>query len=432
MPNQKLKFAFSLIVTVILTLGFSISFQNLLAATWQEPGVAPPNSNIFPPVYNEHTTPASQVLINKPTGVAGNLSVSGGNLIIGAGGNIGVGVLSPTARLEFPDPDNDPSGAAYKVTTVGWRRDIMAHTIVFPLSTPSTTRGGGNHYFFLGAPSGDGNGDMYFGRTISINGTTPPLYSARIDGANGQWNFLGNTPRVCNAVGNNCVDIGGGGGGSSQWSTNNNDISNNNSGNVGIGTTNPTQKLDVAGQIRATDVCTTGGKCLSTVGGGSLSCTTVNATGVLSATADCGSNGTVIGGACHFSYNFAIQGNIPGLANWNTGGTISGNGYKCDFAETYGSFANFGIDSTTAQARCCTGGGSSTSSCTPISKVFSCTSPAQATLDCPAGSHVVGGGGYCGGCAMYQSSPLNSTSWRLYCEPGCSGGCHINAVCCTD
>ncbi|MEK7549192.1 MAG: hypothetical protein AAB496_01755, partial [Patescibacteria group bacterium] len=34
-------------------------------------------------------------------------------------------------------------------------------------------------------------------------------------------------------------------------------------GNVGIGTTTPTQKLDVEGNIRATDVCTTAGKCLS-------------------------------------------------------------------------------------------------------------------------------------------------------------------------
>jgi len=48
-------------------------------------------------------------------------------------------------------------------------------------------------------------------------------------------------------------------------------------GKVGIGTTAPTQKLDVTGQIHATgDICTDagGGKCLSTVGGvqGNTSC----------------------------------------------------------------------------------------------------------------------------------------------------------------
>lgn len=38
------------------------------------------------------------------------------------------------------------------------------------------------------------------------------------------------------------------------------------SGNVGIGTVSPTQKLDVNGNIRATDVCTTTGNCLSATG----------------------------------------------------------------------------------------------------------------------------------------------------------------------
>ena len=50
-------------------------------------------------------------------------------------------------------------------------------------------------------------------------------------------------------------------------------------GSVGIGTTNPSQKLDVAGQIHATgDICTDqgGGVCLSTGGGGGLNGPTAN------------------------------------------------------------------------------------------------------------------------------------------------------------
>ena len=41
----------------------------------------------------------------------------------------------------------------------------------------------------------------------------------------------------------------------------------NSEGNVGIGISNPIEKLEVAGKIKVVDLCTTQGECLSTAGG---------------------------------------------------------------------------------------------------------------------------------------------------------------------
>jgi trimeric autotransporter adhesin len=157
MLNHKFKFALALIITIVLTLGFSISFQNLLAATWQEPTTAPPNSNIFPPVYNEYISdPASQVLINnKPVGITNGLLITGGNLIVNTG-NVGIGVTTPADKL-------------------------------------------------------------------SVTGTI-------------------RATDVCITSGNCLSTVSGGG----QWITNGNNISNNNTGNVGIGTTNPSAPLTIS------------------------------------------------------------------------------------------------------------------------------------------------------------------------------------------
>lgn len=51
------------------------------------------------------------------------------------------------------------------------------------------------------------------------------------------------------------------------------------SGNFGVGTASPGQKLDVVGQIRATDVCTTGGKCLNAPSFGGMYSTTNTGSG---------------------------------------------------------------------------------------------------------------------------------------------------------
>lgn len=141
MLNRKFKFAFSLIITVILTLGFSISFQNILAA-WQEPTAAAPASNLLPPVYNEFTPlDTSNVLINKQLGITGSLSLTDGNLIVNTG-NVGIGMTNPTQKLDV----NGTIRATGDICTdvgggkcLGDSSDIPAHAVMaFNLATCPT------------------------------------------------------------------------------------------------------------------------------------------------------------------------------------------------------------------------------------------------------------------------------------------------------
>lgn len=76
MPFKSVKIFFRLSIAIILTLGLSISFQSLLAA-WTAPTSQPPNGNSLVPVFNQHTSPTSNVLVGFPTGVSGNFSVTG-------------------------------------------------------------------------------------------------------------------------------------------------------------------------------------------------------------------------------------------------------------------------------------------------------------------------------------------------------------------
>ena len=113
MNKGSLKFASYLFIAVLLTLGLTVSLQSLLAA-WTAPTAGPPADNVNPPIFNEHSTPATNALINKPLSVGGNLTMGGnivmdGNWLSGDGGNegvyvddlgnVGIGTPAPQTKL---------------------------------------------------------------------------------------------------------------------------------------------------------------------------------------------------------------------------------------------------------------------------------------------------------------------------------------------
>jgi hypothetical protein len=109
-------------------------------------------------------------------------------------------------------------------------------------------------------------------------------------------------------------------------------------GNVGIGITSPNQKLDVSGQIHASeDICTDagGGKCLSTVGSGSgggsgiLSCSlkTCSFSGTAGCTATCPAGTIVTGGGADTGGSGTVWKEYPSGNGWYGNSNVAGTAY---------------------------------------------------------------------------------------------------------
>jgi hypothetical protein len=193
-------------------------------------------------------------------------------------------------------------------------------------------------------------------------------------------------------------------------------------GNVGIGITLPTQKLDVSGQIHASgDICTDagGGKCLSAVGGGGagiLNCSlkTCSFSGIGGCTITCPAGTIVTGGGANTSGWGTVWQEYP-----------SGNGW----------YGNSNAPGTT-YAICCnqsggSGGTSYTYYCYNSSSIGSpvCVDAGGSQGYCPSGYQQKIALGLWGECYYNGGSQAIYSAYSYFLPPGGScNGSHISTL----
>jgi hypothetical protein len=147
-----------LIITVILTLGLSISGQSILAA-WTAPTSAPPNANVGSPVFNKSSSATTSILIDLPLSTSRNLAIAGANGLFLQSGQIGVATTTPAANLKIGVDGN--IGAQNYCDKDGGN----CYSILDLAQTVHT-------YYFLLAPSVNTTGDIpTYASTLGISST---------------------------------------------------------------------------------------------------------------------------------------------------------------------------------------------------------------------------------------------------------------------
>jgi hypothetical protein len=199
--------------------------------------------------YTFASSPTDQTLyINRPSGNAIRFRENNGytpdQLVIASGGNVGIGINSPTSKLHVVSGTSSFSRLLHLDTgTVGGTGFSVYGTINNESGFDLSVYRAGQYFSRLGV---NNYGQVFLqpgAGEVGI-GTTTPAYRLDVQGG------------VVNASGGLCIagdcktawsQVGGGG--SSQWTTSGSNIYYN-SGNIGIGTTSPAAALDVAGSGR--------------------------------------------------------------------------------------------------------------------------------------------------------------------------------------
>lgn len=227
------------IINSLLVGGVMIAYANWTPPSWTPPPpTTPPNCPAGSPGCDAPINVGTAPQIKQ-----GGLTVAATSLGVGflvLNGNVGIGTASPGAKLDVQGTIR--TGAAAGVSTP------------IELGGASPIGVGAVHYSYIDFHGDDTYTD--YGLRVLRGNTGPDAISQLVHRGTGDFFLTALEPAAIKLRTANVdrVIIGA-------------------SGNVGIGMTNPTTKLDVTGAIHSTaDVCTdlVGGRCLSTVGGGGI------------------------------------------------------------------------------------------------------------------------------------------------------------------